>query len=324
MKISIALSTYNGAPFLQQQLDSFMLQLRLPDELVVCDDQSTDETIEILEHFKRSASFPVRIINNNSNLGHEQNFGCAIQSCSGDVVFLSDQDDVWYSDKLSVVERIFLSNPHISLVINDLDITDAKLRRTGHTVLGQTRASGTLGKNSKSFIIGCGSAFRRKLCALILPRPELEYGHDKWLHDVAQVIGGRCVLDSSLQFYRRHGNNASSWAFDGTKRASWQDMVRPTYGIDLSPSYIKHRKALSILESRMISLGSQAYEELGFLTPFHAVLSDLKNSQESLTHRIELVQSVWWKRRILAISMLLKGDYKFFLGLRSFLKDFVR
>ena len=324
MQISIALTTYNGAQFLQMQLDSFRTQARLPDELVVCDDGSTDETIEILERFKRDVQFSVRIYRNSKNLGHEQNFGKAIELCEGEIIFLSDQDDVWFPEKIATVEKLFASRPEILVVINDLEITDASLQRTGHTVIGQTRASGTLGENSKSFIIGCGSAFRSRLRTLILPIPALAYGHDKWLHDVAHVIGSRHVLEQSLQLYRRHGSNASTWAFDGTKCATWQDMVKPTVGMDLRPAYQKHRKALNLIESRLITLGSETYAELGAPRSFFEVLSDLKKTQCALTRRITLLESGFLKRKIIAIGMWLRGDYRNFLGWRSFAKDLLR
>ncbi|MFT5276204.1 MAG: glycosyltransferase involved in cell wall biosynthesis, partial [Saprospiraceae bacterium] len=137
MKISIALTTYNGAAYLQAQLNSYLVQERLPDELVVCDDVSTDETVTILEAFKKTAPFQVRVIINELNLGFTKNFEKALLNCSGDLVFLSDQDDVWYPEKILVVVKAFLQNPDKYLLIHDGDLVDENLVSHGATKRGQ-------------------------------------------------------------------------------------------------------------------------------------------------------------------------------------------
>lgn len=111
MKMSIAMATYNGARYLREQLDSFAAQTRLPDELVVCDDGSSDDTLNILEEFARTAPFQVRIFRNDVNLGYAQNFARALERCVGDLVFLSDHDNVWFEDKIDVKESYALKIP---------------------------------------------------------------------------------------------------------------------------------------------------------------------------------------------------------------------
>src|ERR1019366_197610 len=96
-RISVALCTYNGERFLSQQLASIGKQTRLPDELVVCDDSSTDRTVAIVREFAASVSFPVRVFENQRNLGSAANFERAIRLCDGDLIALSDQDDIWYA-----------------------------------------------------------------------------------------------------------------------------------------------------------------------------------------------------------------------------------
>ncbi|HEV2835287.1 MAG TPA: glycosyltransferase, partial [Pyrinomonadaceae bacterium] len=100
MNLSIALGTYNGAVYLKEQLESIAAQTRTPDELVISDDQSTDDTLRLIEEFAATAGFPVPLSVNESNLGTAKNFEKAISLCRGDVILLSDQDDVWHSDKL--------------------------------------------------------------------------------------------------------------------------------------------------------------------------------------------------------------------------------
>src|SRR2546423_12239051 len=99
MKISIAMCTYDGGRYLREQLDSLASQRRLPDELIVSDDGSSDNTVMIIEEFSSSSPFPVHFSVNDTNLGTIRNSEKAVRACNGDVIVPCDQDDVWYSDK---------------------------------------------------------------------------------------------------------------------------------------------------------------------------------------------------------------------------------
>jgi glycosyltransferase involved in cell wall biosynthesis len=103
MDLSIALCTYNGAAYLKEQLESIAAQTRTPYELVISDDQSTDDTLRLIQEFAATAGFPVRLSVNESNLGIAKNFEKAISLCRGDVIVLSDQDDVWHNDNASAL-----------------------------------------------------------------------------------------------------------------------------------------------------------------------------------------------------------------------------
>ncbi len=124
MRISIAMCTYNGAQFLQQQLDTFASQTHPPFELIVCDDGSTDATLALIESFARKVTFPVRIFKNQRNLGSTRNFEKAIGICDGDLIALSDQDDEWYPDKLARMLRLFEELPEASAAFSNADIID--------------------------------------------------------------------------------------------------------------------------------------------------------------------------------------------------------
>src|SRR5437588_7313199 len=106
-RISIAMCTYNGARFLREQLDSFAAQSRLPDEVVICDDGSTDGTADIVRTFASGAPFPVHFHVNEPRLGITRNFERAAGLCTGSIIFFSDQDDVWLPDKLDRFAEAF-------------------------------------------------------------------------------------------------------------------------------------------------------------------------------------------------------------------------
>ncbi len=210
MRISIAMATYNGARFLTAQLDSFLGQRRRPDELVISDDGSSDGTLGLLEDFARAAPFAVRIYANSQHRGLVANFARAIGRCEGDIIFLSDQDDVWFADKLEAVQQAFLRPGRPGrpvVVVNDAELIAADGRRTGLTKAGQTRAAGL---SDSAMVTGCCTAFRRELVPLLLPIPPAYGNHDEWLHAVAGKVGPRVFLPDALQFHRRHGANASN------------------------------------------------------------------------------------------------------------------
>src|ERR1041384_7413645 len=180
MNLSIALATYNGAAFLKEQLESIAVQTRTPDELIISDDQSTDDTLTLIEDFVETAGFPVRVSVNESNLGTAKNFEKAISLCRGDLIVLSDQDDVWHPDKLESVERIFDAKPQLSLVFSNAELVDEALRRFDETLFDLVDFNDRKQRLVKSgraldvqlrenLVCGCTVAFRASLKELILP-----------------------------------------------------------------------------------------------------------------------------------------------------------
>lgn len=122
MTISVAMCTYNGARYIQEQLRSILAQTRKVDEIVICDDGSKDETLDIIQYTAQSSSVTIRVIQNKKNLGFFRNFLQAISLCTGDIIFLSDQDDVWQDDKVEKICDWF--NSHVG---KDVVFTDALL-----------------------------------------------------------------------------------------------------------------------------------------------------------------------------------------------------
>ncbi len=129
-EISIAMATYNGAAYLEQQLESLAKQRLLPGELVVTDDGSTDGTIALIEDFARCAPFPVRIVKNEVRLGYRGNFIKNSTICGCDLIAFCDQDDVWHPEKLQEVSKAF-DNPDVLLCYHNARLTDKAGAVTG-------------------------------------------------------------------------------------------------------------------------------------------------------------------------------------------------
>lgn len=239
MKISIALCTYNGERFLSRQLASIQQQTRMPDELVVCDDRSTDNTIEILRSFAASVSFPVRVTQNEQNLGFAANFERAIRLCSGDLIALSDQDDVWYPSRLARSEQEFAAHPEVGLVFSDADIIDDRDQSIGMQLWLNFGFTGdpkqrllagdytVLVKNR--FVTGATIMFRSRLRENCLPLGP-GWLHDEWIVATAAGVADVRPIDAPLIRYRQHASQqvglSPSPSFRERKQRHWSELSR--------------------------------------------------------------------------------------------------
>jgi glycosyltransferase involved in cell wall biosynthesis len=323
-KLSIALTTFNGARFLSTQLTSYAQQTRLPDELVVCDDHSDDTTMSILREFAREAPFAVNLIENQKNLGLERNFSQAIELCDGDIIFLSDQDDWWHPTKLERIAEVFASNPGVMVTVNDAQIADAALAQSKFTVLGQIRAAGVADPRLRNLRLGCATAIRSPLRELLLPIPADGYGHDSWIHDFADVLDCRHVVRDQLQSYRRHEENVSLWHGNGlepmTRMREWQS----SSNVDLTHSYRLRAAMLRVMHERVERREEREFAGLGLQRPRGNVLRAIESAIAAVERRCDLLSGRFLRRKQLAVNMLMRGDYQHFLGLRSFAKDLLR
>lgn len=207
-KISVAMATYNGAKYLQEQLDSLVKQTRQPDELIICDDGSTDETIAIAQKFLEHTPFNVKVFSNDRNLGYSQNFSRALELCSGDIVFLSDQDDVWHPTKIASMLARFDEEPDAQLLIHDLMYCSANLTPIGQTKIERMSDSFDL---QKDYVVGMATAVRSPFLKLCLPVPDIEdVAHDTWLHQCAVAISKKRIMTEVFAQYRRHDSNATA------------------------------------------------------------------------------------------------------------------
>ena len=320
MRVSIAMTTFNGAEHLQEQLDSFLHQSRLPDELVVCDDGSTDETVEILSAFKEQAPFIVQVVVNSRNLGFTKNFEKAMRLCSGDVIFLSDQDDVWYSTKIATILAALESDTSAMLIVHDGKLVDSNLVWLGATKLGQVmRGFGS----PASLVMGGLTAYTARLGRLALPIPDGMAGHDQWLHLIARHLGSRRVVPDVLQLIRRHENNTSSWIASSPLPISKWDVFRAQWKSPIAAGYddrlLINGAATNCLEALLEepSWDDSRDRIVG------AVLR-LKEERRALLARQALAGQGWVARKATALRMYLRGDYAHFNGYKSLFRDLAR
>jgi len=325
--VSVAMATYNGRAYLPEQLASLADQTRRPDELVVCDDGSTDGTVELLEQFALTAPFKVRIHRNPSNLGVMRNFEKALSLSEGDIVFLSDQDDVWLAEKIGEVVQAFEENPGALAVINDKLVADENLVPTGATMLGNIRGFGSPDSN---FVAGCCSAFRRDWLAIALPIPAAAIAHDTWLVGLAHRLGLVSISDKPLQYYRRHGSNVSRNSYSEPRRIGFAQrlaseaagLFRRSSGaaVDVWQIFLDSNRA----ESRRIEERLAELDRLGFGGNARAALDRLREQRQAMLARQRIAEVAPARRAGQVWSLWRSGGYRHFSGWKSALKDLLQ
>lgn len=263
LTISIALCTYNGERFLQEQLDSLAAQTRLPDEVVVGDDGSTDRTLEILEQWAESVSFPVRIRKNEKNLGFAGNFEQTMLRCKGEILFLCDQDDIWFPEKLETMIRVFEEKPEVGVVYCGASIVDG----AGNPINRERAELGELelSTNYRELVhpfchthtntSGCCTAVRASLLEKIFPL-DPHYCHDSMIYMFGLFYTQFHTIRQDLMHYRFHGSNASlegDWISffnkKETERKTFYKWISGTYFLMEPEIDYYQRKVLQVPDS---------------------------------------------------------------------------
>jgi glycosyltransferase involved in cell wall biosynthesis len=215
-RISIVLCTYNGAKFLDAQLESFLNQTRQPDEIVINDDCSRDKSAKIIENFAKRAPFPVYLEINKNNLGSTKNFERAIERSKGDIIFLSDQDDVWLEEKISRMEKEFLSDQETGLVFSNAELVDEELNSLekklwDFTFPEEKQATANNGEMldvllDQNVVTGATAAFRVEMREKFIPIPNNipNLIHDGWIALVSAACTKIKFINEPLIKYRQH------------------------------------------------------------------------------------------------------------------------
>ena len=207
MKVSVALAYYDGAEYIEEQLTSILEQLTDQDEVILSVDRAFDGSMDLLKSLEEKDR---RIfITNGPSKGVVKNFEHAIRLCSGDIIFLSDQDDVWLPDKVEKIRAAFRDR-EVMAVLHDAKIVDEHLNETAPSFFKIRGSSTGFFKNLwRNSYVGCCMAFRREMVEKILPFPENIYMHDYWIGATAEVLGKVELIREPLILYRRHSANVT-------------------------------------------------------------------------------------------------------------------
>jgi glycosyltransferase involved in cell wall biosynthesis len=219
--VSIAMCTYNGTQYIQEQLDSIAAQTRLPDELVICDDSSNDNTIDIIKAFAGNSQFPISLYVNEENLGLCKNREKAISLCAGEFIILSDWDDVWKPHKIEKILTTFVENYEAGYVFSNAELVDENMKPLGYTLWKSRKFDNLLERYKnpdaqartllkQNLVWGATLALRASIRDLVIPLSPFYYLEDAWIALLSSCAGFYGVpISDSLLYYRQHSSQVT-------------------------------------------------------------------------------------------------------------------
>ena len=225
-KISVAIAAYNGEKYIEEQLNSICQNTITPDEIVISDDGSQDQTLDVVKKVAGSCvaqgiSFQIRT--DNQRHGFAGNFEHALKQTTGDFIFLCDQDDIWTKDKIESVIAVFFQDQTVKFVIHNATMIDKagkELRGTFEELQFEEMFPEDMGGKldrdsylnmsvSHPFCHGMVTCVRKDLLSTAIPFPDINGFHDQWLAFCALLEDGCYYLNKKLTFYRLHGANTA-------------------------------------------------------------------------------------------------------------------
>jgi glycosyltransferase involved in cell wall biosynthesis len=202
------MAVYNGEKYVLQQLSSILCQLTADDEVIIIDDCSTDSTSSLIQSINDTK---IKYFKNIINIGVLGSFEKSIAMSKGDIIFLSDQDDVWFPQKVERILNEFKIRESITMVASDAVIVDGfgEITFSSFFLKRGKFKSGLINTIIKNKYLGCTLAFRKSLINKILPIPKDVPMHDIWIGAINTLFGKTYYIDEPLINYRRHDNNLS-------------------------------------------------------------------------------------------------------------------
>jgi glycosyltransferase involved in cell wall biosynthesis len=281
--ISVALTTCNGCPYIGAQLESMAQQTRPPDEIVIGDDQSSDDTARVVEKFASRHGIPTYWQRNGTRLGSSRNFEHVVARCRGDIVVFADQDDVWVPRKLDRIEEALAADPGATYVFSDgllIDESGALLPGTlfqaapfDATERAAFRNGGALDVLIKHNVVtGATLAVRRSALLRLVPFVP-GWVHDYYLALGLAVLGRGIVLDECLIHYRRHSRQQI-----GLASRRWKALVALARLQDAAQSR-QAAEGFEDLRDRLLALG---------VNPQLTFLDELSGKARFLMRRAEM------------------------------------
>lgn len=291
--ISIALCTYNGEKYLKEQLESILNQTIRPNELIICDDGSSDTTVQILRDFQRNSIIPIYIYLNEYSIGVVKNFSKCVGLCRGKYIALSDQDDVWELNKIEcMITKIRSMEESAStetpiLVHSDLEVVDQKGQQISPSFfelqhIWHSKENPLKKLLVQNFVTGCTCLMNRKLVDLALPIPHNVIMHDWWFALIAASTGKIGFISKSTIKYRQHDNNtvgAKGFFSKNTlkKIAKWNELNAQILLTVLQTQLLKnHFNSLGINTPNTVVEYLEAMQENRFLKCYKIICSGIR------------------------------------------------
>lgn len=285
MKTSVALCTFNGEKYLRKQLDSILEQTVAVDEIVVCDDLSTDATLSILNQYKETFPNIFKIHANEKNLRSVKNFEKAISLCENEIVFLCDQDDMWVPEKVEVILNQFKISPELQVIA-----TNAFIINDDEDMLNVSTIYDIPSKTTKemkeilffhqNFCTGATMAVRKYFADDLMPfPPENLFHHDEWIALKASLKNQLLFLNDRLIKYRIHQNQLV-----GGVIFSEQDLQKRLDKIELPAEEMNSKIIFSFLKKvKRKMLDIEKFRTIEHQQFFDLMLQELKAKKEEIS-----------------------------------------
>lgn len=316
MRISVAMATYNGAKYLAEQLESFMIQTKQPDELVVSDDNSTDNTFEILEKFKSSAPFEVILLKNEGESGYNKNFENALKNTEGDIIYISDQDDVWYKNKIEFMNEYIVKEKCL-LAIHDLEYCSSDMKPLGQTKIERFKS---FRKSLDYYVTGMATAIRGEFLKSCLPIPN-GVNYDNWLHACARILKERNICDKRLAQYRRHDENATIGSIlNSSTKTNYLHYISNRINNN-SIKEIHDQKLIVECLIKYLEDNEEMIYNIYDYKEYKINLLDVKKKKEYLNCRVNILNLSFFNRILKILKLYMKSDIRHHYDFKSVMKD---
>jgi len=210
MKVSVVMACFNGEKFIYEQIKSILCQLTANDELIIIDDCSDDNSLEIIKSFNSPL---IKLILNNTNLGVISSFEKGLNIAKNELIFLADQDDIWGIKKVSLYKEKFLKHG-CNVVCSDAEFIDSDGNKMFSSFFDSEFSYGFSSNLFLNFIknryLGCTLAFKKELIKYMIPFPSWISMHDIYIGNIASILGKVGLIDKSVFSYRRHDKNVTN------------------------------------------------------------------------------------------------------------------
>jgi len=312
--ISVALASYNGEKYIEKQIKSILNQSRKVDRIVICDDNSKDGTIKIIEKLIKKG-LPINLYKNEKNLGYALNFMKCINLCNSNYIFLSDQDDIWFKDKVELMMNFIKENPEYLCWIHDCTITNNCLEPIINSKLENIKR---FGFNEKSFLMGACMVISKYTKKYIYPFPDdiSDSGHDNWISNVVQSTNNLRIYKRCLIFYRRHVGITSKGDFNSIKN------VNKLISIIIRIRKFLTEKKINNNSNKLIKRRNYNWSILIHQNYLNSKYKILKNYNIDTFHlALETTTSNFLKRFVIVCRLIKRGYYENRSGIFSILID---